>query len=49
MRQGGVDGLSHLQYPIFLSLSDKQSVIVSSAITVHTFRKKGGRELSILK
>ena len=28
-------------YLYFLSLSDKESVTVSPAITVHTFRKKG--------
>ena len=41
MREGGLDGLSHLQYLSFLSLNDKESVIVSHVITVHTFRKKG--------
>ena len=29
MSEGGLDGLSHLQYTNFLSLSDKKSVIVS--------------------
>ena len=41
MREGGLDGLPHLQYTNFLRLSDKESVIVSPAITVHTLRKKG--------
>ena len=41
MREGGLDGLSHLQYLSFLCLNDKESVIVSHVITVHTFRKKG--------
>ena len=31
----------YLQYNNFLSLSDKESVIVSSVITVHALRKKG--------
>ena len=29
MREGGLDGLPHLQYINFLSLSDKKSMIVS--------------------
>ena len=41
MREGRLDGLPHLQYPNFLSLSNKESVIVSLAITVHTLKKKG--------
>ena len=31
----------YLQYTNFLSLSNKESVIVSPVITVHTLRKKG--------
>ena len=41
MRESALDGLSHLQYPTFLSLCDKELVIVSPAVTVHSFRKKG--------
>ena len=51
MREGGLDGVSfELQTPssdtttcntpIFLSLSDKESVIVSAVIIVHTWRKR---------
>ena len=29
MKEGGLDGLPHLQYINFLSLSDKESVIAS--------------------
>ena len=41
MREGRLDGLPHLQYTNFLSLSNKESVIVSLVITVHTLKKKG--------
>ena len=41
MREGRLDGLPHLQYTNFLRLSNKESVIVSLVITVHTLKKKG--------
>ena len=40
MKEGGLDGLPHLQYTNFQKLSYKESVIVSTVITVHTLRKK---------
>ena len=51
MREGGLDGVpfelktlsaetTTCNTPIFLSLSDKESVIVSPAITVHTWRRR---------
>ena len=40
MKEGGLDGLS-FQLTNFLSLGDKESVIVVSVITVHTLRRKG--------
>ena len=49
MKEGGLEGLQHLQYTNFLSLSDKESVIVSPVIAVHTSRKKGGiKTVSVL-
>ena len=41
MKKGGLKDLPHLQYNSFLSLTDKESVIASPVITVHTLRKKG--------
>ena len=41
MKEGGLESLPHLQYTNFLSLSNEESVIVSRAIALHTFRKKG--------
>ena len=41
MKEGGLESLPHLQYTNFLSLSNEESVIVSPAIAVHTFKKKG--------
>ena len=41
MREGGLDGSSHLQNTNVLSVSDRGSVIVCPAITFHNFRKKG--------
>ena len=40
MREDGLDGLSHMQYTNFLSLSDNESVILSPVIIVHTLSKK---------
>ena len=40
MREGGVDGLPHLHYTNFQSLSDKKSLIVSPVFTVFTLREK---------
>ena len=51
MREGGLDGVpfelktlsaetTTCNTPIFLSLSDKESVIVSPVITVHTWRRR---------
>ena len=41
MKKGGLKDLPHLQYTNFLSLTDKESVIASPVIAVHTLRKKG--------
>ena len=52
MREGGLDSLpfrlhayifirSCMQYTNFLSLGDRESVVVSPAITVYTLIKKG--------
>ena len=49
MRNGGLDGLPHLQYINFLSLSDEESVIASPVTTVHTLRWKGeSKTVSVL-
>ena len=40
MRNGRIDGFPHLQYINFLSLSDKELVILSPIITVLTLRQK---------
>ena len=39
MREGGWNDLPHLQYPNCMILSNKESVIVSPVITVHTLRR----------
>ena len=39
MGEVGLDDLPHQQYTKLLSLSDKESVIVSPVITFHTLRK----------
>ena len=44
MEESGVDSLPYLQYTNFLSLSDKESVIVRTIIPVYVSRK--GRERS---
>ena len=41
MREGGLDGLPHLQYTNFQSLNHKESVIVSPVFTVHTLKENG--------
>ena len=38
MRNGRIDGFPHLQYINFLSLSDKELVILSPIITVLTLK-----------
>ena len=40
MREGALDGLPHLHYTNFQSLSDKKSLIVSPVFTVFTLREK---------
>ena len=40
MREVGFNSLPHQQYTNFLSLSNKELVIVSPVITFHTLRKK---------
>ena len=41
MDDGGVDGLLHLEYTNFLSMGNKESIIVSAIIPVHVLRKQG--------
>ena len=40
LKEGRLHGLPHLQYTNFLSLSDKESVIMSPVVFLYTFRKK---------
>ena len=48
MREGGLDGLPHLQYINFLSLSDKESVIVSEpCYHCPYFEEEGGDQNSV--
>ena len=44
MRQGGLAGLSHLKYNNFLSLSDKESVIVSDPCYHCPYFEEEGRD-----
>ena len=45
MREVGFNGLPHQQYTNFLSLSDKELVIVSPVIIFYTLRKKEEMEI----
>ena len=49
MKEGGLDGLPHLQYTNFQGLSDKKSVIVSPVFTVYTLNKGEIKTVSVLK
>ena len=49
MKEGGLDGLPHLQYTNFQGLSDKKSVIVGPAFTVYTLNKEEIKTVSFLK
>ena len=44
MREGGLDGLPHLQYINFLSLSDKESVIESEPCYHCPYFEEEGRD-----
>ena len=44
MREGGLDGLSHLQCTNFLSLSDRESVIVSGSCYHCPYFEEDGRD-----
>ena len=45
--EGGVDGLPYLEYTKFLSLRDKESVIVSTIIPAHSSEKQGLKQRSL--
>ena len=47
MKEGGLKGLPHLQYTNFLSLINKESMIVSPVIAAYTLRKEGRDENSV--
>ena len=44
MREGGLDGLPHLQYNNFLSLRDKESVIVSESFYHCPYFEEEGKD-----